>query len=353
MTYFLPDGGRIEHVMCHGLMPLRREADRLFQEFQKGGVDLRRWRFLAHRVKGFLTQNFSFNAGEAYRHSVDLPATPLSQSPLPVREAHALMQSLSSTELNEVLCIGYMTGQKMSFHDDGEKEVNGPIVGWSLGSDCIMRFRRKVPKKRRMKEEHGGSLKRLKGEDGDVVVVKVEEGTFKDKPGGGEPVVKMEEDVMDVTDWRGVVGAGDGDRTIDQTKSLGGVENEYSGAVAYHQEEEGGQAETSKRRAEPNRVVLKLLLKHGDVVTMYGKEVQRHYEHAVMPQGLRFGITARRMTKKCEETSNSVLDDTGEWRESDQTVMLRAVDGNEDAVGGDAIGRLEGASGLLMLRDSG
>ncbi|GAA6009465.1 hypothetical protein JCM11491_003567 [Sporobolomyces phaffii] len=40
-------------------------------------------------------------------------------------------------------------------------------------------------------------------------------------------------------------------------------------------------------------VVLKLRLRHGDVMVMEGAEMQKRYEHAVEPDGLRFAATAR------------------------------------------------------------
>ncbi|KAJ3026716.1 hypothetical protein HK097_006313, partial [Rhizophlyctis rosea] len=66
VTYTLPTGGSIVHIMAGEESGIRGQADWMFKEFQAGGVPLRRCRMSAHRVKGFLTQNFSFNAGEAY-----------------------------------------------------------------------------------------------------------------------------------------------------------------------------------------------------------------------------------------------------------------------------------------------
>ncbi|KAG9228506.1 hypothetical protein BJ875DRAFT_477330 [Amylocarpus encephaloides] len=40
--------------------------------------------------------------------------------------------------------------------------------------------------------------------------------------------------------------------------------------------------------------VLKILLEHGDILIMHGREIQKHYEHAVKPHGkLRFAMTSR------------------------------------------------------------
>jgi alkylated DNA repair dioxygenase AlkB len=40
-----------------------------------------------------------------------------------------------------------MEGQKIAFHDDGEKDVGAVVATLSLGSDAVMDFRRKRGKK--------------------------------------------------------------------------------------------------------------------------------------------------------------------------------------------------------------
>lgn len=51
--------------------------------------------------------------------------------------------SLKSEKFNELLALGYFEGSKISYHDDGEKELGPTVATLSLGSPAIMRFRPK------------------------------------------------------------------------------------------------------------------------------------------------------------------------------------------------------------------
>ncbi|RDL41607.1 uncharacterized protein BP5553_01586 [Venustampulla echinocandica] len=54
----------------------------------------------------------------------------------------------------------------------------------------------------------------------------------------------------------------------------------------------GVQKRANARGTQPD--VLKVVLKHGDIVIMHGRDIQRFYEHSVVPHGkLRFALTAR------------------------------------------------------------
>ncbi|KAJ3042808.1 hypothetical protein HDV00_006629 [Rhizophlyctis rosea] len=224
VVYSMPGGGEVEHIICGINGNVRKLSDGLFVAFQDGRVPLQRREMRNHVLKGFLTKNFSYNAGAAYRYAVDQAGNALNMSPQPIQDAHRALQTLfADVELNEVLSIGYMAGQKMNFHDDGENEVCGPIVGWSLGSDCVMRFRGKAGKGGRKGRRRMGS---------------------------------EDEDGMEIDD------------------------------------EDDGAGKKGRGKVQA-RVVLKLLLRHGDVVIMHDKILQRNFEHAVTPEGLRFGVTAR------------------------------------------------------------
>ncbi|KAJ3173090.1 hypothetical protein HDU88_004549 [Geranomyces variabilis] len=145
VTYLLPTGGRVEHIRARPGHKLAEEGKAIFRQFQHD-VELQRWRHTVHRVKGFVTQNYCHNAGRAYSHAVKLPATDFEHDPPVIQRAREILQKISpQSKINELLSMFYLQGQKMAFHDDGESEVQGPIVGWSLGSDSIMRFREKTP----------------------------------------------------------------------------------------------------------------------------------------------------------------------------------------------------------------
>ncbi|KAJ3160403.1 hypothetical protein HDU86_000737 [Geranomyces michiganensis] len=145
VTYVLPTGGRIEHIRARPGHALAEEGEAIFRQYQHE-VELQRFRHTSHRVKGFVTQNYCHNAGRAYTHSVKLPATAFEHDPPVIQRARDILQEISpDSEVNELLSLFYLKGQKIAFHDDGESEVQGPIIGWSLGSDSIMRFREKLP----------------------------------------------------------------------------------------------------------------------------------------------------------------------------------------------------------------
>ncbi|TPX66851.1 hypothetical protein SpCBS45565_g04182 [Spizellomyces sp. 'palustris'] len=261
-TYVLPTGGRIEHVLADPHHKLKKIGSTIFEQYQTGVVPLRRWRFSAHRVKGFLTQNFSHNAGEAYRHAISMPYSHFASAPEPVRRARSVLQAVSPhTQINELLSIFYMDGQKMSWHDDGEKEVQGPIISWSLGSDSIMRFRRKVKKKKCIFDIGRAKAKKRHS-------ARLHENHLDSKPvqtESMEPIQKKQPEEL----------------TANIEDSLHTISGSVSAKI-----DEG-------KTHIPRKTVLKLVTRHGDLVIMYGKAVQTHYEHAVEPQGLRLCVTGR------------------------------------------------------------
>lgn len=62
--------------------------------------------------------------------------------------------SLKSEKFNELLALGYFEGSKISYHDDGEKELGPTVATLSLGSPAVMRFRPK--RKTRLGQEGKG-----------------------------------------------------------------------------------------------------------------------------------------------------------------------------------------------------
>src|SRR5581483_7662542 len=75
-----------------------------------------------------------------------------SEAPKVCRDAFTYIQNIvkdfvPEAEFNEMLSAIYMEGQRMSWHDDGEKGVSPVIASLSLGSPAEMKFRRKQKKK--------------------------------------------------------------------------------------------------------------------------------------------------------------------------------------------------------------
>ncbi|SCV68206.1 BQ2448_327 [Microbotryum intermedium] len=216
-------------------------ADALLEQYQSRAVGelLKRNMLTSHKVSGgFLTSQFSFNAGQSYNHVVSVETYPFSDHPTqpdrpndeqPTRappcvttardHLQSAVQSLCSDSsttqpggFNEVLSVAYYQGGKMSYHDDGEQGVGPIVASLSLGADATMSFRRK---------SKGASNSTLNSKDGED----------------------------------GVKGGGAG--------------------------------------ARKSKAVVQLQLRHGDVMIMHGSGVQKNLDHMVEPVNLRFAATAR------------------------------------------------------------
>ncbi|KAJ3006611.1 hypothetical protein HKX48_009553 [Thoreauomyces humboldtii] len=255
VIYVLPTGGTIEHVLANET--LNKIGWTVFEDFRES-VPFKRWRHNAHRVKGFMTQNFCHNAGEAYRHSINLPASPFEASPSLLLARHVLQAVSPEKNINEMLSILYLNGQRMAFHDDGEKEVAGPIVGWSLGSDSTMRFRRKNLDKENRRSKSLRS--QLDAAETLVTMSKEPRGAFED------------EDVCEECE------GGDNGTWLSEQATF-----DKSG--------------TAPATSKPRNTALELLTRHGDLVIMRGKAVQTWYEHAADPHGVRLCVTGRTMRR--------------------------------------------------------
>jgi alkylated DNA repair dioxygenase AlkB len=111
---------------------VERFADLPFKEFEFRGYRGNR------RVLSFGWQ-YDFNRMELQR-TEDMPAFLL-----PLQERAARFAGLEAPELQHVLLTEYAAGAGIGWHRD--KPVFAEVVGISLGSPCVFRFRRKVGSK--------------------------------------------------------------------------------------------------------------------------------------------------------------------------------------------------------------
>ncbi|KAK9728583.1 hypothetical protein K7432_000932 [Basidiobolus ranarum] len=163
-------------------------------------------------IRPFLSNQFQFNVGEPYKFVTSVDTIPFSEAPESVIQAmNILKRETGYQDFNELLSIAYLQGQKIGWHDDGEKEVGEVIATLSLGSPATMYFRRHRLQSRR-----------------------------------------------------------------------------------YEKNQEKAMLGNYTRRKE-KQSVLDLNLRHGDVLIMHGRSIQKYFEHQVVPQGFRIAITARRM----------------------------------------------------------
>ncbi|ORX88408.1 hypothetical protein K493DRAFT_236721, partial [Basidiobolus meristosporus CBS 931.73] len=97
-----------------------------------------------------LSNQFQFNVGEPYKFVTSVDTIPFSEAPLSATQAMDILKRETGFEkFNELLSIAYLHGQKIGWHDDGEKEVGNTIATLSLGSPATMYFRRHQAKSKR------------------------------------------------------------------------------------------------------------------------------------------------------------------------------------------------------------
>ncbi|KAI8825113.1 uncharacterized protein EV422DRAFT_246233 [Fimicolochytrium jonesii] len=84
VTYHLPTGGRIVHILATEEHPLSINGWKLWGDYQR--------KVSMKRFKGFLTQNFLHNAGEVYNFSIAMPSCPFETAPEEVEFARDILQ---------------------------------------------------------------------------------------------------------------------------------------------------------------------------------------------------------------------------------------------------------------------
>ncbi|EFQ26605.1 uncharacterized protein GLRG_02425 [Colletotrichum graminicola M1.001] len=111
-----------------------------------------------------LTRNFLQNWGAPYKFAVNVHSRPFSEAPDSLIGALKRMQwagqkSVDMTsdtdfvDFNELLSIGYMEEDKISYHDDGEDTLGPTVATLSLGSPSLMSFK--------MKKSYAGKDKKV------------------------------------------------------------------------------------------------------------------------------------------------------------------------------------------------
>ncbi|KAI8833581.1 hypothetical protein BJ741DRAFT_611479 [Chytriomyces cf. hyalinus JEL632] len=160
-AYTLPNGGG---TILHIRNSFRGSsiADEILNSFvEADNLPLSRQTFRQHQCKclvmhsdfslaGFLSQQFSYNVGAAYRYASSHGASDINDAPVPVQMALKHLKSLIPGYcFNEYLILGYLNGQKMNFHSDDEPGLGASVVSWSFGSEAEMWFRDRATSKRR------------------------------------------------------------------------------------------------------------------------------------------------------------------------------------------------------------
>jgi hypothetical protein len=259
--------------------------DDMFEELQQTDIGLRRRWLDNSQVKGGMyTSSFLVNYGMPYKFIAATASRPFSAAARPITATRSRLNwaaghllshpsppsSFSSSPsaspptshpqppnpFNEVLALSYFEFQKISYHDDGETGLGPTIATLSLGSPATMRIRMKA------RHYHGVSSA----------------GVYNDCT----PIPGCRE-----FEKRGVV-CGELEALKSKEKEGGGTGRVYRERLKQIPRELGLKSQGKAKD------VLKMEVRHGDVVVMHGRELQRVYEHAVEHVGkLRFALTCR------------------------------------------------------------
>jgi hypothetical protein len=213
---------------------------------------------------------FSMNYGMPYKFVASGASLAFAGSPWPVRAARAdlnwasqnFLDPVGHQDLNEELIFGYMEGQKLEYHDDGEEGLGPRIATLSLGGKAKMHLRIK------MKHYTGcsktGLFTKQRPVPGSIA------GKFE-----GKELTSQETYEKRLAAWE------------ELQQLTGPAYNTRAKEIPI----ELGLYEKRMKKADD---LVTVTLNHGDIVLMEGYEIQNYLEHKVVPeQCLRFALTCR------------------------------------------------------------
>ncbi|KAL4922811.1 hypothetical protein BDW62DRAFT_3143 [Aspergillus aurantiobrunneus] len=270
VKYDLGEPGFIMHFVSNRAINSRPNGpDDLFQQLQLEELGLRRHPMGQAVVPGTLTAQFAVNYGLPYKFVVAVDSRGFNEACDPIlrtlgRLTWATKNAVASQggtalDPNEVLLLGYVEGQKIGYHDDGESSLGPTISSLSLGSPATMAVRMKS------RFYHGHN-----------------------KPLRGEKVHYADDPVLKFC-------ANYDERLRLRTELLNGTLSEENYTKAWWD----SYKESKKSVTPPD--LIRIQLNHGDMVTMHGEDLQKYFEHGVEveePSKLRFALTARYVKKE-------------------------------------------------------
>ncbi|KAL4784335.1 hypothetical protein BJX76DRAFT_327716 [Aspergillus varians] len=271
LTYSLGDEGSIMHFVSNRAINERPGGPNdLLSGLQVPRLDLRRYPMGQAVVTGTLQSQFAVNYGRPYAFVVSVDSLGFEGAPESILRALGRLTWAAQKSVhhkdetildpNEMLVLGYLEGQKIGYHDDGESTVGPTIASLSLGAKATMHVRMKF------KYYHGSTLGgRKKGTP---------------TPIDDDPVLEYCENYNERQ------------RLKEQLSNGLLTKDAYNEAWL---ESYSKFKESEKDRVAPPDLI-QMELNHGDMVVMHGKGVQKYYEHGVdMDKNarLRFALTAR------------------------------------------------------------
>ncbi|CAG8185575.1 unnamed protein product [Penicillium salamii] len=264
LTYHLEGVGSITHFVSNRKVNSRKNGpDDLFVRLQREDLGLKRFRIQSSLVAGTLTSHFAVNYGMPYKYVVSVDSKGFDEAPETMLQAlgrlswateKAVMSSGGSyLPPNELLTLGYFEEMKIGFHDDGESSLGPTIATFSLGAKATMLIRMKY-------KYFNGATRKV---DGTAVGTLLQD----------DPVLK------------------DCKFEYERRKLKDDLE---AGAITREGYDRSRWDLLKGRKGKEAPTAIKMELHHGDLVVMHGENLQKYYEHSVIPENkLRFALTAR------------------------------------------------------------
>jgi alkylated DNA repair dioxygenase AlkB len=223
---------------------------------------------------------FGMNFGMPYKFIASGDSRSFEEAPAAVRTARSLLNWAQRVfvndesgyqDFNEELVFGYMDGQKIKYHDDGEMGLGPRIATLSLGGAATMLLR--------VKPKYYGQVSNI----GvftfeEPLPLPILESSGYKSGARGKKVLKPSKDTYEGRhaaweELKKLKAAGDGAGFRKRSKEV------------------SKELDLKKTPGEP---ILTFHLTHGDIVIMVGEDVQKFLEHQVEPTGsLRFALTCR------------------------------------------------------------
>lgn len=265
---------------------------------------------------GDLMTAFSMNFGMPYKFIATCASLPFQGSPWPVVAARADLNWASQEflgaeghdDMNEELIFGYMEGQKLEYHDDGEEGL-GPRIGTlSLGGKAKMHLRMK------MKHYTGCSKTGL---------------FVMDRPVPGSIAGKVDGVQLSSHEMY--------ERRLAAWEELRHLQTTDRKAFNIRVKEIPIELGLFEKRMKKADDLVTITLNHGDIVLMEGDEYQSYLEHKVVPeQVLRFALTCRTILKdhlKPEERPSWGEEPDQEGMSALRRMAMANAGGNNDVSG--------------------
>ncbi|KAI9711536.1 MAG: hypothetical protein M1820_002100 [Bogoriella megaspora] len=253
----IPECGRVTHFLANMTVCEEKDGpDHMFKEMQEADIGLQRRLLGTASIKGgALMNSFALNFGMPYKFVAATASKSFENAPKAINDARSRLNwaarctvSEDQKAFNELLVLGYLEDQSISYHDDGEFGLGPTIATLSLGAPATMKLR--------MKDKHYHGVSK--------------NGKYVDRvPTAGCQNYEQRKAAQD------------------QLQSIKDNSKYNETAKAIPKD-----LKLNPRGKAPDALTLRL--NHGDIVIMHGARLQDIYEHAVYSEGkLRFALTCR------------------------------------------------------------